>query len=165
MSGVGKTTLGFHLAQDLGYLFLDSDVVRNFLGIAPDFSRQGRLNYHEALRNHVRELQYRGNNLVVASITPFEEMRKLNQEELLNYVEVYLTCELDKLISRDPKDLYKQALSGELHDFTGISSEFEEPKEGAQNRLPDLVIDTGFYSEEEACVILVNMVKKYLRRL
>jgi adenylylsulfate kinase-like enzyme len=157
MSGVGKTTLGFHLAQDLGYLFLDSDVVRNFLGITPDFSRQGRLNYQEALRGHVRELQHRGNNLVVASITPFKIMRDLNRKEIQNYTEVYLTCNFDELLDRDPKGLYKKALLGSITDFTGVSSEFEEP-----GFPPDIDLDTSGANITDTYFSLYNEI---LRRI
>lgn len=164
MSGSGKTTLGFRLAKELGYLFLDSDVVRKFLAISDNFSKIGRIHYQEALRGHVRELQWRGDNLVVSSITPLQEMRNVNAMMLDNYYEVYLKCELETLIKRDPKGLYKRALSGEIKDFTGISSPFEEPVEDrfVENQLPDITIDTGFHSEEESYIILLNMVRRLL---
>lgn len=162
MSGSGKTTLGFRLAKELGYLFLDSDIVRKFLDIPNNFSRIGRIHYQEALRGHVRELQWRGDNLVVSSITPLQEMRNVNAMMLDNYCEVYLKCELETLIKRDPKGLYKRALSGETKDFTGISSPFEEPIEDkfSENQFPDITIDTGFHSEEESYIILINNIKK-----
>lgn len=165
MSGAGKSTLGFRLAQDLGYLFLDSDVVRRFLSIPDNFSELGRTHYQEALRGHVRELQWRGENMVVASITPFQEMRNWNATMLDNYLEVYLRCDLPTLIKRDPKGLYKKALAGEIKEFTGISSPFEEPIEDrfVENSLPNVVIDTGFNPEEESYTILNGMITSYLR--
>jgi adenylylsulfate kinase-like enzyme len=167
LSGSGKTTLGFRLAEELDYLFLDSDSVRKQLSTPADFSVAGRSHYQEALRHHVKGLQDRGNNMVVASITPLQAMRNANAGLLHKYFEVYLRCALDTLISRDPKGLYQKALKGEIPNFTGIGSPFEGPSEDnlGLNRLPDLTIDTGFHSEEEAYIILVNMIKKHLRRL
>jgi adenylylsulfate kinase len=165
LSGAGKTTLGYRLAQELDYLFLDSDSVRRQLDFPPNFSVIGRIHYQEALRHHVCGLQFRGTNMVVSSITPLQDMRNANADLFDHYFEVYLKCDLEVLIKRDPKAFYKKALNGEIQNFTGVSSPFEEPKEGAGNRLPNLWIDTGFHSEEESYIILVNMVKKYLRRL
>ena len=167
MSGSGKTTLGFRLAQELNYLFMDSDVVRKFLTIPNNFSTTARCHYQEALRGHVREMQWKHNNIVVASITPLQEMRNMNATMLDNYTEVYLKCDLEVLIKRDPKGLYKRALSGELKDFTGISNPFEEPIEDkfGDNQLPNVIIDTGFHTEEETYIILSEMINKHLRSL
>ena len=54
--------------------------------------------------------------------------------------------------SRDPKGLYKKARSGEIKNFTGIDSPYEEPTN------PDLVIYTDKYSIEECA----NQVIDYL---
>jgi len=144
LSGSGKTTLGYRLAKELGFLFLDSDIVRKVLHSPVDFSKEGRLAYQETLRAHVEELQYLENNIVVASITPLQQMRNLNRMRFDNYFEVYLKCDIPTLIVRDPKGLYRKALDGVLQNFTGISGTFEQPANdiGDENSIPDLVIDT-----------------------
>lgn len=154
LSGVGKTTLGGRLAQDLGYLFLDSDIVRKVLSIPSNFSMLGRTNYQEALRRHVQEMQWRGNNCVVASITPLQEMRNMNRVMLDNYYEVFVTCNILELFRRDPKGLYAKARSGEIKDFTGVTSPFEVPVAAPDLeedfKVPAIVIETDSLLEEES---------------
>jgi adenylylsulfate kinase len=45
---------------------------------------------------------------------------------------------------RDTKGLYAKARAGQIKDFTGISSPYEEPE------APELCIDTGNQSLEES---------------
>ena len=54
---------------------------------------------------------------------------------------------------RDPKGLYKKALSGEIPNFTGINSPYEEPEN------PDLVIDTAKLSIEESIKIIIDYLE------
>ena len=46
-----------------------------------------------------------------------------------NFVEVYCECELDTLIERDVKGLYKKARAGEIKGFTGIDDPYEAPEQ------------------------------------
>lgn len=134
MSGSGKTTLGYRLGRELGYTVIDSDIVRDILGACPDFSPEGRRRYQTCLREKLEDLCcFGGENLVVASITPYIDMRRSNREVFCdNYFEVCLECSLEKLIERDPKGLYAKALAGNLDYFTGISDVFE--KGGSRHR-------------------------------
>jgi adenylylsulfate kinase-like enzyme len=52
------------------------------------------------------------------------------------FLEVYVKADLAACEARDPKGLYRRAREGELKDFTGIDSPYEEPA------APDLVVDT-----------------------
>ena len=45
-----------------------------------------------------------------------------------NFFEFYVDCDLSICEERDPKGLYKKARSGEIKEFTGISSPFEFPQ-------------------------------------
>jgi adenylylsulfate kinase len=53
---------------------------------------------------------------------------------------------------RDPKRLYEKAESGEIAEFTGVTSPYEEP----QN--PEITIETDIMSVEES----VARIKQYL---
>ena len=50
------------------------------------------------------------------------------------------------------KGLYKKARKGEIKNFTGISSVFEEPES------PALIIDTSKYTVEESVEKLLGLV-------
>ena len=43
-------------------------------------------------------------------------------------IEVFVDTPVADCISRDPKGLYAKALKGEIANFTGISSPYEEPE-------------------------------------
>ena len=45
------------------------------------------------------------------------------------FTEVFVKCDLDVCKRRDPRGLYKKAEAGEIKDFTGIDSAYEEPTE------------------------------------
>jgi adenylylsulfate kinase len=156
-SGAGKTTLGERLAKDLGYLFLDADRVRQVLHIDPDFTKWGRNLFQNSLRQHVRELQWRDNNIVVASITPFQDMRNQNRLSLTGYIEVYVMCPEEVLIERDPKGLYKKALAGEIDNMFMF-----EPPYRARGSLPNIEIPTHIWNEQEAYTILKTSIVKIL---
>ena len=55
---------------------------------------------------------------------------------------------------RDVKGLYAKANSGEIKNFTGISSPYEEPEK------PNLIIDTSIEKVEESVAKLENFIVK-----
>jgi adenylylsulfate kinase len=67
-------------------------------------------------------------------------------------VEVYVKASVETCKARVPKNLYKKALAGNIPNFTGLTSPYEEP----QN--PDLVLDTEKWSEEECVEALTSAI-------
>jgi adenylylsulfate kinase len=61
---------------------------------------------------------------------------------------------LEVCISRDIKGLYKKAMSGELEDFTGITSPYEIPES------PDLIINHKIPINENLKDMLNILVSK-----
>lgn len=49
---------------------------------------------------------------IVAAISPYASSREAVRASWPRFVEVYVDCELDVLIERDPKGLYRKALAG-----------------------------------------------------
>jgi adenylylsulfate kinase len=159
-SGAGKSTLGFRLARDLGYLFLDADVVRKFLQIRPDFTKKGRENFQEALRHHMKEIYWRGNSMVVASITPFQEMRNWNRLVWKGYTEVFISCADEVLIKRDPKGLYAMAQRGEIDNMFMFEDPYEE--RFGTNSIPEVTVRTDLFNEEECYKYLKLSIDRIL---
>ena len=56
--------------------------------------------------------------------------------------------------ARDPKGLYKRARSGEIPEFTGISSPYERPEHA------ELVIHTGERSVDDCLSELIAYVDR-----
>ena len=73
-----------------------------------------------------------------------------------NFFEIYIKSSVEECEKRDVKGLYKQARSGEINNFTGISSPYETPKN------PDLEINTETLSINESTLKLLDFIKTKL---
>jgi adenylylsulfate kinase len=69
-----------------------------------------------------------------------------------SFLEIFVRCDIEQCVLRDPKGLYRKAIGGEISDFTGISAPYEEPV------TPELVVDT---TNEE----IESSVRKVIRFL
>jgi adenylylsulfate kinase len=58
------------------------------------------------------------------------------QEDIEDFIEVFVRCPVEECAKRDPKGLYAKALAGEIKDFTGVDDPYEDPDN------PELVLDT-----------------------
>jgi adenylyl-sulfate kinase len=121
---------------------LDGDIVRTSLCRDLGFSKQDR---EENIRRigFVAELLARnGVAVIVAAISPFRKGRDEIRSRTATFIEVHVVCSIDVLIARDSKGLYRRALSGELQEFTGISSPYESPL------CAEVSVDTSFQTAE-----------------
>jgi adenylylsulfate kinase len=71
-----------------------------------------------------------------------------------DFIEVYCRCPIVECIRRDVKGLYEKAKSGEIKDFTGVSSPYEEPLN------PDLLLDTCSQTFEESVGAVMSLLEK-----
>jgi adenylyl-sulfate kinase len=132
LSGAGKTTISCLLADRLRAKgakveLLDGDLIRSTLSKGLGFRKEDR---EENIRRigFICELLCRNGVIaIVAVISPYQSMREQVRARVQHFVEVYVECPLDVLISRDGKGLYKKALAREIQDFTGISAPYEPP--------------------------------------
>ncbi|MGD0844714.1 MAG: adenylyl-sulfate kinase [Geobacteraceae bacterium] len=159
LSGSGKSTLAHRVEEVLfnkgWYTYiLDGDNVRHGLNGDLGFSENDR---RENIRRigEVAKLFVDGGVVVLAAfISPYREdrdrVRALFEEG--EFVEIYVECDLKTCERRDPKGLYRKARAGELPDFTGIDSPYEEPLN------PELVIGTGWLDITDS----VNRVVDFL---
>lgn len=148
LSGAGKSTLAhsveekLHL-QDYRTFVLDGDNVRHGLCADLSFSDDDR---KENIRRvgHLSMLYVEAGIIVLtAFISPFradrDNVRKIAGAD---FHEIYCKASLKICEDRDVKGLYKRARAGEIQDFTGISSPYEEPEH------PDLTVDTESHLED-----------------
>lgn len=155
LSGSGKSTIANavkELLQARGHAVevIDGDIYRKKLCPDLGFSKEDRNENIRRLGFVANRLSENGVISILAAINPYEAIRK----ELLNYGNhvktVWINCNIETLIERDTKQLYKKALLPEGHpdkiyNLTGINDPFETPIE------PDLVIETHMHSEP-ACI-------------
>jgi adenylylsulfate kinase len=86
----------------------------------------------------------RGLVALVAAISPFRKARLEARQLAPLFLEVYVNAPLEVCEKRDPKGLYRLARSGELANFTGISSPYEPPSAA------DLECLTGLESVDQS---------------
>tara|TARA_B100001287_G_C22679450_1_gene529533 strand:- start:353 stop:1288 length:936 start_codon:yes stop_codon:yes gene_type:complete len=158
LSGSGKTTLAQLIEKDLfkrgcSVYMLDGDNLRNGLNSNLGFSENDR---SENIRraSEVASLMAKTGCIVIASfISPFQIDRdKARDVTENNFFEIYLSAGLDVCEERDPRGLYKKARAGEIKDFTGIDSVYENPEN------PDLIINTGEETIEKSFLNLISFI-------
>lgn len=152
LSGAGKSTLSRALQpvieSSLPVEVLDGDEVRAYLSRGLGFSRDDRDTNVRRIGYVARLLARNGVAVVTAAISPYAdtraEVRELARHDGVPFVEVYVSAPVAHLAERDPKGLYKRALTGELPGFTGVSDPYEEPA------APDVVVHTDRERVEES---------------
>ena len=159
LSGSGKSTLANLLERRLhgdGRLVkvLDGDNIRSGLNQNLGFSDGDRF---ENIRrvSEVAKLFVESGIITIASfITPTNELRKLARETIgdADLLEVYVKASYEACAARDPKGLYAKVNAGEVKQFTGKDSGFEEPDRA------DLILDTEALSEDESLAQLLAAV-------
>jgi adenylylsulfate kinase len=163
LSGSGKTTLANGLEERLLSMnkfvyVLDGDIVRNGINSDLGFSDADRNENIRRVAEIAAILQGASVITIVAFISPFIKMREFarNRAGNENFIEVYVKASLETCIKRDPKGLYKKAVSNQILHFTGITSAYEEPVN------PELIIDTEKLSVEESADILAAFIVKHI---
>jgi len=68
------------------------------------------------------------------------------------FLEIFLNCPIEVCEERDVKGLYKNAKSGSVSNFTGVSSMYEKPLN------PNLLIDSSKTTIEESVKSVVNLL-------
>ncbi len=132
LSGAGKSTLAklledSLLERGLRVEVLDGDAVRTNLSKGLGFSREDRETNLRRIAFVANLLSRNGVAVIAAAISPYQSIRDEVRGMVHNFVEVFINCPVEVCIERDPKGLYKKALSGELKHFTGIDDPFEPP--------------------------------------
>ena len=151
LSGAGKSTLAHAVEERLHQLgcrtyVLDGDNVRHGLCGDLGFSAADRSENIRRIGEVAKLMVDAGTIVLTAFISPFQADRERVRGLMAygDFLEIYCRCPLDVCETRDVKGLYKKARAGEVKEFTGISSPYEEPV------APDLVVDTANLSLDES---------------
>lgn len=162
LSGSGKSTLAQGVSRklyDSGHfnMVLDGDNIRHGLCKDIGFSEDDRIENIRRISEVSRLLVQSGVIVLTAFISPFRSDR--NKARTLfhenDFLEIFVDCPLEICQKRDPKGLYQKAKKGEIKNFTGIDSPYEEPHN------PELHLKTEELSFE-LCIneILLKLKKK-----
>jgi adenylyl-sulfate kinase len=164
LSAAGKSTLAFALERSLlevGHpcYVLDGDNVRHGLCQDLGFNANDRTENIRRIAEVAKLMNDAGLIVITAFISPFREDR-LKARNIIGqsiFQEVYIAADLVTCESRDPKGLYAKARSGELRDFTGISSPYEPPLN------PELTIDSSSEIPQDSIGKLLQFVQEKIR--
>ena len=163
LSGAGKTTIAQETerrlaAQGVHTYILDGDKLRRGLCRDLGFSDADRAENIRRVAETANLFRDAGVVTIVTLISPFAASRNAARHTIGgDFMEVYVRASLEACIERDPKNLYRRALSGGISSFTGIDSPYEAPEN------PDLILDTELWSEEECVETLTDAVLSRLK--
>ncbi len=164
LSGSGKSTLANAVnaalfERGIATYVLDGDNIRHGLCKDLGFSDSDRKENIRRIGEVAKLFLDAGVIVLTAFVSPFRDDRAQARSLVAkkDFLEIYCAAELSVCEKRDVKGLYAKARAGEIKDFTGISSPYEEPKS------PELIINTGV-EDLDKCVktVLEDLEKRQL---
>lgn len=164
LSGAGKSTLAIRVERELfrrGYAVyaLDGDNVRLGLNSNLGFSPEDRTENIRRVGEVAALFADAGLVCITSFISPYETDRARARSAVhgQQFHEVYVKADLAVCEERDPKGLYRRARSGEIVNFTGVSSPYESPP------APELIVETDRMGVEECVAMIVDYVEHHFR--
>ncbi|HVV53685.1 MAG TPA: adenylyl-sulfate kinase [Mucilaginibacter sp.] len=168
LSGAGKSTLSEMVrtkltSEDILVELLDADEYRQKLFKDLKYSMEDRF-------ENIRRLGYIANKFsahnivtIISAINPYDSIRKELARTYKNVKVIHIDCDIDVLIKRDTKGLYKRALLPEGHpdklsNLTGINDPFEVPEDA------DLHIHTDKATKKECVNEIYSFIIKNINR-
>jgi bifunctional enzyme CysN/CysC len=157
LSGSGKSTIANLVEKKLQsqgrhtYL-LDGDNVRHGLNRDLGFTDTDRVENIRRVAEVARLMADAGLIVLVSFISPFRAERDMARALMPGgeFMEVFVDTPLAVAEARDVKGLYAKARRGELPNFTGIDSPYEEPL------APEIQVDTSSMTAEEAAELVIQ---------
>ncbi|EAR02536.1 adenylyl-sulfate kinase [Maribacter sp. HTCC2170] len=163
LSGSGKTTISCAMEEKLHNegiktFVLDGDNIRQGINKNLGFSPEDRSENNRRIGEIANLFVEAGLVVLAAFISPYKKDRN-NIRNIVgpeNFIEVYMSTDLEECERRDVKGLYKKARAGEIKNMTGISAPYEPPEN------PDVKL-TQFNSVEESVDIIYSKIKDKLQ--
>ena len=161
LSGSGKSTIANLVEQELHArgvrtFLLDGDNVRHGLNRDLGFTETDRVENIRRLGEVAKLMTDAGLVVLCSFISPFRAERQMARELVAEgeFIEVFVDTDIDTCTQRDPKGLYAKALKGEIANFTGISSPYEEPEAA------EIVLKTAQASADAAAAEVIAELER-----
>jgi adenylylsulfate kinase len=158
LSGSGKSTIAAALERQLHeagrfVVILDGDNFRHGLNSDLGFSDEDRKENVRRVAEVAKIFASQGVIVLVSVITPKQVLRDQARKIIgEDFREIFIKASYETCAERDPKGLYAKVAAGEIKQFTGKDSGFEEPVN------PDLLIDTEAIEVEGAASRILGLV-------
>ncbi|MFZ5817915.1 MAG: sulfate adenylyltransferase subunit CysN [Bacillota bacterium] len=161
LSGAGKSTIANQVEQQLHALglhtyLLDGDNLRHGLNQDLGFTDADRAENIRRVAEVAKLMVDAGLIVLVSLISPFRAEREMARRMLEEgeFLEIFVDTPLAVAEERDPKGLYRKARRGEIRNFTGIDSPYEEPES------PEIRIDTTRQTPADAAAQIVAALRR-----
>lgn len=160
LPGSGKSTLALAAKKEIpGLVLLHMDEMRKVVTPRPTYSDLERDHLYLSLVYAAMVLTREGHDTVIDATGNMRRWRDRARTLIPRFHEIYIKCPLELCREREsrrkdvfaPKGVYKKAGSG--WPVPGVGAPYEEPLK------PELVIDCGALSADEAVVRLVEYIK------
>jgi adenylylsulfate kinase len=167
LSASGKSTLANIVEKKLFQMnyntyLLDGDNVRHGLNKDLGFNEESRIENIRRIGEVSKLFLDSGIIIITAFISPFKSDRNLARllVEKEQFIEIFIDASIETCEKRDPKGMYLKARSGEISNFTGISSPYESPEN------PELHIVNNEISLDDASNQIIEYLieKKYINK-
>ena len=134
---------------------LDGDNVRHGINNDLSFTNADRVENIRRVSEIAKLMTTAGLVSLVSFISPFRAERQIARSLLEEgeFIEIYVNTPLEIAEARDVKGLYAKAGAGEIKNFTGIDSEYQEPLNA------EITINTVDMTAEEAAGEIVEYLK------
>lgn len=159
LSNSGKSTIAHAVENKLFQLgcrtfVFDGDNVRHGLCSDLGFSQADRVENIRRIGEMAKLFTEAGVIAITAFISPFRSERERTRRlfDKGDFIEIFCRCPLEVCEQRDVKGHYRRARAGEIKEFTGISSPYEEPLD------PELILDTAFTSVEDNVEVVIRFL-------
>jgi adenylylsulfate kinase len=157
LSGSGKSTISELVVerlrdQGVPVEHLDGDRIRAVFP-STGFTKSERDMHIKRVGYLASRLESHGVFVVASFVSPYAESRDFVRRLCRNFLEIYVATPLEECERRDTKGLYARARRGEIQNFTGVNDPYEPPTR------PELTLDTGRLSAEEACTTVLSLLK------
>lgn len=143
MPNSGKSTVTYHLLQKSlrNCVVIDGDRFRERVNPELSFTRKDIIENNKIAMKVIKYMMGEGFNVLVAMITPFQEIRDMARKQIENYLEVYVSC--------------PESVRRKRPNFMKSQIKYEKP------RNPDVILKTDIETIEES----VGKVLKALKRM
>ncbi|WKC23905.1 sulfate adenylyltransferase subunit CysN [Rhizobium sp. SSA_523] len=165
LSGAGKSTIANALerllvAKGRHTYMLDGDNLRHGLNRDLGFTVEDRVENIRRTAEVAKLMADAGLIVLVCLISPFRAERQMARSMMPDgdFVEIFVDTPLSVCAERDPKGLYKKAMSGQLANFTGVSSPYEPPES------PELRLDTTAGPADELAARIDDFLQQRFRQ-
>jgi adenylylsulfate kinase len=131
----GKTTIAnatanLLMARGKKVKILDGDALRNTISKDLGYTDNDRATHIARVADLAYTCAKNGYIVLASLITPLDTHRSIVKDYLGGYYHLcFVKCNIMECIKRDVKGLYQKAIAGKIDNFTGISADYDEPKQ------------------------------------